>query len=236
MERKPCHPPKDSCRNLRRTCCEKATNDCIMHGHNKQATTTQKADPCAQRISLHNTIPGELAMQKAYQHCDVVSHFDITSQCAPRAQAQRPNPPTRFGLTSPVTVQQNGQQTSARVEIEEQYPGPIHALAKMAGQCPELSCWQAQCHPCGEGNEQAGTVPGHVQGREQGLQPSPESQGKQLKFGPSAGKKMDEGQGHQPWMLQIKSLDFESRPMLTAYPTARHHPFGGDYALEASTR
>jgi len=34
---------------------------------------------------------------------------DTSSQCAPRAQAERPNTPTRFGLIPPVTVQQNRQ-------------------------------------------------------------------------------------------------------------------------------
>ena len=114
------------------------------------------------------------------------------------------------------------------METEEQYPGPIHALAKMAGQCLEFSSYD-------EGYEQAGTVFGHVQGQEQGIQPSSESQVQQQKFDPSAGGKMDKGQGHQPLKLRTKSLDFDSRPMRTTYPAARHHRFREDHAPGAST-
>jgi len=52
--------------------------DHTNHGRNKQATTAQKADPCAQLISLHNTIPGEQAMQKAYQRLKlVIQQFNV---------------------------------------------------------------------------------------------------------------------------------------------------------------
>ena len=134
-----------------------------------------------------------------------------------------------------VTAQQNGQQIRAQVEFELWYPGPIHALEKMAGQCPELSPGQARCHPCGVGYEQAGTVLGHAQRGEQGIKPLSESHGQKQKIGPSTRETMDEGQGHQPRMLLTKNLDLDSRPMRKAYSTARHHPFRGDHAPGALT-
>jgi len=73
MERKPCHPHKDRYRNVHHTYCEREmNNNYINHGRNKQATTTQRADPCAQLISLHDIIPWEVVMQKAYQMQNLV--------------------------------------------------------------------------------------------------------------------------------------------------------------------
>ena len=64
----PCQSHTDSSRNLYQARCERGTTDnCINHGRNKQAEWTPTADPCAQLISLHVTIPSEGAMQKAYQ-------------------------------------------------------------------------------------------------------------------------------------------------------------------------
>ena len=70
---------------------------------------------------------------------------------------------------------------------------------------------------------------------EQEIQPLPELQGQQHKFEPSAGEKRDKEVARQPWMLKTKSIDFDSQTMRTANPAARHQPFVGDYALEAST-
>jgi len=46
---------------------------------------------------------------------------------------------------------------------------------------------------------------------------------------------MDEEQGHQPRKTRIKSSDFDSQPMCTAYPVVQLLPLGGEYAFEAST-
>jgi len=137
-------------------------------------------------------------------------HMTRESGKRARAQVERPNTPARFGL------------------------GPIHALASMSGQRLEPSSEQARCHPQEEGYEQVSTVVRHAQGQEQRIQPSPESQGQQQNFGPIVREKTDKEQGHL-WKLQTKSSDFDSRPMRAAYPAARHHRLGGDYAFEAST-
>jgi len=118
---------------------------------------------------------------------------NIASRNAPRVQVERSSPLISFGVTTPAMAQQVGQKTHARVEIEAWHPGLIHAPAKMAGCYPELSSWQARNHPFGEGYRQAGTVLGHVQGREQGIQPSPESKGHQQKRGPNLARNMHEG-------------------------------------------
>jgi len=126
-------------------------------------------------------------------------------------------------------AQADSLSTPARFEL-----GPRHDLV-MVGQCLEPSLEQTRCHPGEEGYEQAGTVFGHAQEQEQGIQLSAESQGQQHNIGPSAGEKMDEEQGHQPRQTRIKRSHFDIRPICTAYPVARFHLLGGDYAFEAST-
>jgi len=161
---------------------------------------------------------------------------DTAPGYAPRAQAETPNPTPRSDLATPATSQQAEQQTHVPAEMTVQYPGLIHAPAEKAGRQPESSPWLARYHPLGEGYWQACTVLRSVQGREHGIQPLPESQGQQQKPGPSPMREMDERQWNQPWMQQTNSIDFDSRPMRTTHPAARHHPFGGGYAINASNR
>ena len=105
----------------------------------------------------------------------------------------------------------------------------------MVGQSLEPSLEKTTYHPGKDGYEQAGTVFGHTQGREQGIQESAESQEQLHNTGPGAGKKMNREKGHQPRQTRIKRSDFDSWPMGTVYPVARLHPSREDHVFETST-
>jgi len=93
-----------------------------------------------------------------------------------------------------------------------------------------ISLWHVQYHPLGEGHGQAGMVLRSVQGKKHGPQPLSQPQGQLQKLAPRPLRERDERQLYQPQTQQAISIDSDSRPLRTAYPAPRHHPFGESHA------